>query len=89
MTDLEKERAQQAEQAARAARMQDKILGHLEDKLDEGTINATELKTAVDLLRANGWDWNSANLTKSLGEKLTKHVKFDDDLEDDRASFSH
>lgn len=76
-----------ARQAARAGRMQDMILDHLEAKLNDKEISATELKVAVDLLKANGWDWNETNVQKTLGDKLTKRVSFDDDLEDDRATY--
>lgn len=84
--DREQRKIEMAEQAGR---MQAKILDHLEAKLDDGSINATELKTAVDLLRANGWDWQGALESSGLKAKLTKHVKYDDDIDGTHYALAH
>lgn len=63
-----------------AKRLQDKLLATYEALLDSGEATAQDRKNLQDLLLRNGWTFDVQALPKSLKDKLTKHISFDDDL---------
>jgi predicted DNA-binding ribbon-helix-helix protein len=55
-----------------AERLKLKVLEHLEKKLDDKEINATELASAIRLLSQNGWSLDPTRLPQRLKDKLTE-----------------
>jgi hypothetical protein len=79
--ELNRERLQQ--HADIAKRLQDKLLKAYELLLDSGEMTAADRKNLQDLLVRNGWTFDPASLPDELKNKLTKLVKFDEDLDND------
>ena len=73
-----KDRVQQ--HASIAQELQDLVLETFRMKLRDGALTSTDLKTLVDLLRANGWSFDPTLLPQELKDKITKRVSFDEDL---------
>jgi len=63
-----------------AKRLQDKLLKAYEALLDSGEATAQDRKNLQDLLLRNGWTFDLQAIPQSLKDKLTKHIAFDDDL---------
>lgn len=64
-----------------AERLQLKWLVHMERLLDEGAITSTDLATLAKFLRDNGWTLDPQKLPTKLKNKLTKHIDFDDEID--------
>lgn len=71
------------EQANFADRLQAKWLRHIEWLLDKHLITSTDLATLSRVLMKNGWQFDMARLPKNLQDKLTSHVDFGTDDEED------
>lgn len=71
------------EQANFADRLQAKWLRHMEWLLDNHLITSTDLATLSRVLMKNGWQFDMARLPKNLQDKLTSHVDFGADDEED------
>lgn len=60
-------------------RLQIKWLTRMEYLLDNGIATSADMTNLARVLMANGWVLDPAKLPKSLRDKLTDHVEFDDD----------
>lgn len=69
-------------QIEKMEKLQDLILDDLIKAVEGGTATATDRATIIRLLQSNGWDLDPARIPQELRDKLTKKVKFDDDLEE-------
>ena len=62
------------EQVELARRLQTKWLLRIEDLLDTGRINATEMATLARVLQANGWVLDPSKLPHDIRDKITSDV---------------
>lgn len=74
-----------AEQLELTERLQLKLLKHLDQAFDEGTITSTDVATLSRLLMQNGWSIDPSRLPQGVRDKLTEIIStadFSDEDED-------
>ena len=64
----------QTHQQTLAEDLQDKLLKHFKEKLEEGTISAGEVSTLTKLLTDQGWTFDPNDLPDDLRTKLTESI---------------
>lgn len=71
------------EQIAKLETLQDLILDDLILALKNNTATATDRATIIRLCQSNGWVLDPALIPSDLKGKLTKKVRFDEDVSSD------
>lgn len=72
------------EQIEIAERLKLKVLQHLEEKLNDKSINATELASILRTLEHSGWSLDPTRIPSRLKDKLTTSFDPDKIDEDDK-----
>lgn len=67
-----------ATQAEKAVKLQNLWLDRMVVLLETGIATSTDLATLSRVLLANGWSLDPKKLPKSLADKLTQNVEFDE-----------
>jgi hypothetical protein len=75
----------QTQQIEVASELQSLILQDFVKIIKNNTASATDRATIVRLLRENGWTLDPAQIPSSLKDKLTRTVRFDEDLSESEA----
>lgn len=74
---------EQPDQVALAEKLQVLILEDFVRLAVAGELSPTDRATIVRLLTANGWSLDPTRLPQELQDKLTSHLRFDKDLDEE------
>ena len=73
----------QAEQVAKAVKLQTLLLDHWTSLAENKTLSSMDCATIARLLSQNGWSLDPNTVPQPLRAQLTSDVKFDDGVDGD------